>query len=304
MSLRYLLSHSCHLSKNALAYECCGGFRVYLSILMNNITKNQQGSARVVILVAVVVLVGVLVFFAYIIIAPNNNDGHTKSTYSGTNNIENQQEADVPTIKNLPITIATYDPATGMAGDMKFTKWDTKSGGLDAIFSEYGRKAPANNGPGAGRMSPQPTFLAPQGTKVHSIVDGTVYDVPKLYSGDYSIMVQGNDQSVIFETEHVIHPLVKKGDRVKAGQVIAEVSDYDSRNLNGLGLVEMGVLLPGNPPKHACTFDYLDDSVKDDITSKLTQLMNDWESYMNDKNVYDQASMPIPGCTTRDEVEG
>jgi len=275
-----------------------------LNVLMNRTTKNQQGFAHILILVAVVALIGGIAFLVYTRNVSNNSDDHAKSANNVAKSTSDHQKPDVPTIKNLPINIAKYDPTTGMAGDMKFIKWDTKSGGLDAIFSEYGRKAAANNGAGAGRMSPQPTFIAPQGTKVHSIVDGTVYDVPKLYSGDYSIMVQGKDQSVIFETEHVINPLVKKGDAVKAGQVIAEVSDYDSHNLNGLGLVEMGVLLPGNPPKHACTFDYLDDSVKDDITSKLTQLMNDWESYMNDKNIYDQASMPIPGCTTRDKVDG
>ncbi len=269
---------------------------------MKKIRNNQQGFSHILLIIIFVLVLGAIIFFVYNKI---NSGGSKESGSSNTLiNKVSKSETDVPTIKNLPINIDKYNPATGMAGDMKFTKWASmKTGGLEAIFLEYGNKIKASSARQAG-LNPQPTFVAPLGTKVHSIVDGTVYDVPKLYSNDYSIMVQGKDQSVIFETEHVINPLVKKGDRVTAGQVIAEVSDYDSRNLDGLGLVEMGVLLPGNPPKHACTFDYLDASVKDDVTKKLTQLMNDWESFMGDKNIYDQASMPIPGCNTQEKVEG
>jgi hypothetical protein len=38
----------------------------------------------------------------------------------------------------------------------------------------------------------------------------------------------------MFETEHVIDPLVKFGDRMTAGQRIATVSDYD-RNCKAMG---------------------------------------------------------------------
>lgn len=272
--------------------------------------NNQKGFSHILLILIFVVVLGGALFFAYSRVSSNNNNKpKNQSDNNATNNQEGskQQQAsnsDEPKIKNLPIKIEKYNPATGMAGDMKFTKWASmKTGGLEAVFLEYGNKIKANSARES-RLNPQPTFVAPLGTKVHSIVDGTVYDVPKLYSNDYSIMVQGKDQSVIFETEHVINPLVKKGDTVKAGQVIAEVSDYDSRNLDGLGLVEMGVLLPGNPPQHACTFDYLDSSVKNEISSQITQLMTDWESYMGDQNIYDQASMPVPGCATQDKVEG
>ena len=268
--------------------------------------NNQKGFSHVLLILMFVVVLGGALFFAYSRVSSNKNN---ESNNNGRNSQENPSQkqtknSDQPKIKNLPIKVEKYDPATGMAGDIKFTKWASmKTGGLEAVFLEYGNKIKANSARES-RLNPQPTFIAPLGTKVLSIVDGTVYDVPKLYSNDYSIMVQGNDQSIIFETEHVINPLVKKDDKVKAGQVIAEVSDYDSRNLDGLGLVEMGVLLPGNPPQHACTFDYLDSSVKNDILDKITQLQNDWESYMGDQNVYDQASQPVPGCATQDKVEG
>ncbi len=269
--------------------------------------KNQKGFTHILLVIICAVVLGGVIFFAYTKVSSNKNNHSSNqlaNNASGSESHGAENASNTPTIKNLPINIDKYNPSTGMAGDMKFTKWASmKTGGLEAIFLEYGNKIKASSARES-RLNPQPTFVAPLGTKVHSIVDGTVYDVPKLYSNDYSIMVQGKDQSVIFETEHVINPLVKKGDKVKAGQVIAEVSNYDSHNLDGLGLVEMGVLLPGNPPKHACTFSYLDPSVKDDISAKITQLQNDWESYMGDQNIYDQASQPIPGCTTLDEVEG
>ncbi len=265
--------------------------------------KNQNGFAHLFVFIIVIVVVGAAIFGAYSLIK-NKNDKNDTPNNSSPAAPASSSESDTPKIKNLPIKIEKYDAATGKAGDIKFTKWASmKTGGLEAVFLEYGNKIEANSARES-RLNPQPTFVAPLGTKVHSIVDGTVYDVPKLYSGDYSIMVQGNDQSVIFETEHVINPLVKKGDKVTAGQVIAEVSDYDSRNLDGLGLVEMGVLLPGNPPSHACTFEYLDESVKDEILAKISQLQKDWETFMGDSKVYNEASQPIPGCDTLDKVEG
>ena len=65
------------------------------------------------------------------------------------------------------------------------------------------------------------------------MVDGIVVGVPKLYSDDYSIQVANSMSSRWrYETEHVINPLVKEGDTVKAGQVIAEVSPHSSESNN------------------------------------------------------------------------
>ncbi|MCA9333403.1 M23 family metallopeptidase, partial [Candidatus Saccharibacteria bacterium] len=191
------------------------------------------------------------------------------------------------------------------AGDIKFVNFDTKAGGLDAIFSEYGRPAPENNGMGAGRLNPQPTFVAPLGTKVHSLVDGKVFKVEKLYSGDYSVMVMPEGSNLAFETEHIKDVTVKEGDIVKAGDVVGVVSDYDAENLNGMGLVEIGVLLgeANKPPKHLCTFDYLDDSIKDETLKKITALETAWEEFVGDKNVYQQDKEPIAGCRTQDAIE-
>ena len=109
---------------------------------------------------------------------------------------------------------------------------------------------------------------------------------------------------MIFETEHVINVLVKKGDKVKAGDVIAEVSDYSVNGYAGYGLVEIGVLRGGNPPSHLCPFDHLDDSIKEVTLSKITALQKSWEEYRGDSDIYDESKVVVPGCLSRDPIEG
>jgi len=208
-------------------------------------------------------------------------------------------------LKSIGINLDAYDPTTNRAGDLQFTKAKISFG--DYIFTDFGYviKA-ANSASGQDKASPQPTWLAPLGTKVHSLVDGVVVNIPTLYSGDYSIMVGADANSQwLYETEHVINPLVNVGDRVTAGQEIAEVSDYFTTSGAGLGIVEIGILHGGNPPEHVCPFNYLDPSVKDDIQATLRQLFTDWETYRGDSTLYDRSQQAtVPGCLTLDPIAG
>lgn len=259
---------------------------------------NQAGFSVVeaVIIIVVLVIIG-LVSFKVI-------NGKDSSPEDFTRNPAESAQKSATKIKHLGINLEKFDPNTEMAGDLKFTKFKFPEGSFDSIFVEYGRREPNNSAEGnSERYNPQPTFLAPLGTKVYALIDGTVYDVPKLYSNDYSVQLQGEGE-YIFELEHVINVKVKKGDKVKAGDVVAEVSDYNGDKLDGLGLVEIGVLIPGNPPKHTCTFDFLDESIKEVTLNKISALQKSWEEYRGDANVYDEASQPIPGCANRNLVEG
>jgi hypothetical protein len=114
--------------------------------------------------------------------------------------------------------------------------------------------------------NPQPTFYAPLGTPVRAIVSGVVSTTTLLYSGDTSVMINAGSSGPIWEMEHVIKVRVRVGDRVRAGDTIAEVSDYEckwGRNglasdplcLSRMGLVEIGLLYGGNPPEHRCPFE-------------------------------------------------
>jgi biotin carboxyl carrier protein len=173
-------------------------------------------------------------------------------------------------------------------------------------FSPYGETMEASSARPNPQPNPQPTFILPLGTKVRSLVDGVVSAVPKLYSDDYSIQVQPKGSKYYYETEHVINPLVKPGDSVKAGQVIAEVSTHDEKYHPGFGLYEIGILVGGSsgrPPSHLCPFKYLDPSIKDDTFTFLKKIMTDWDNHVGEQT-YNQAGMPVPGCQILDPVEG
>lgn len=258
----------------------------------------------------------VLLIFAIVFLAAgcNSKNQDTKTVPSNIPQNDRQpsiqpntSQADDSTppllLKGIGINLDDYDPATGKAGDLVFTKSRLQ---FSVLFTEFGFIIKADqSATGKDKPNPQPTFLLPMGTKVHALVDGVVMDVPKLYSGDYSIMVAPDTNSQWrYETEHVTNPLVKIGDRVKAGQVIAEVSPHNKEASSGYGMVEIGILKGGNPPKHLCPFAYLDPSVKNDVAKKLLGLYKAWEEYKGDTSLHNEVAQTIPGCLTLDEIEG
>lgn len=213
-----------------------------------------------------------------------------------------QTNSDEPPLllKGIGVTLAEYDPATNKAGDFVFTKQKLQ---FNRIWMDYGFSIPASSA-GVAKRNPQPTFILPLGTKVRSLVDGIVVDIPKLYSNDYSVMVAPDMKSKWrYETEHVINPIVKVGDSVKAGQIIAEVSDYDSRHTPGFGLVEIGILKGGNPPQHLCPFQYLDPSIKDSTERNIQSFYQAWEKYRGQPDIYDEMIQPT-GCLTTGLIDG
>jgi biotin carboxyl carrier protein len=241
-------------------------------------------------------------------VATTNSSSSSKDPASPTGASSTTTKSDGPPlkIKSLGINIADYDPATGMAGDLRFTKAKFTSG-IQLLFSEFGYVIKgANTSTGKDKSNPQPTFIAPLGTKVMSLVDGVVFEVPKLYSGDYSVQVYDGKSAVwVYETEHVINVTVKKGDTVKAGQVVGEVSDYSKQGYDGMGLFEIGLLKGGNPPQHFCPFNYLDESIKDNTFKELSALMKSWEEYRGDTTLYpDESSYPVLGCLTLGPIDG
>lgn len=265
-------------------------------------SKNQTQSGFAVLeAVIILVVVAAIGTAGYFVFAKNKNKQTEPIASSNAAQVAEKSSAK---IKHLGINLDAYDPATNKAGDLLFTKQKFSSN-IQMIFMPYGYVISGENtSTGQSKGNPQPTFIAPLGTKVHAIVDGTVFEVPTLWSKDYSVQIQPEGSDLIFEMEHVINVKVKKGDKVKAGDVVAEVSDFDARNYAGQGLVEFGVLKGGNPPSHLCLFDYLDDSIKDDTFAKITALMKSWEDYRSDSTIYDESKVVVPGCYSRDAIEG
>lgn len=258
---------------------------------------------KYLVILLVVVLTCIGIFFLFF------NDKDSKGDGNIISNIANDIKKEITNstgetlyIKNLPINIEKYDKKTLKAGDMKFSNMKLQ---FDTMYFDYGFLVPANS-VGPAKRNPQPTFIVPLGTKVRSIVDGVVVNIPKLYSNDYSVMVaKSKESNMIYELEHVINPTVKVGDTVKAGDIVAEVSDYDSRNTPGYGLVEIGILVGGgnNPPHHLCPYLYLDPANKEEIQSTLKQLYSDWNEFKG-KNIYKLSEYKTVGCLTEEKIEG
>ena len=259
--------------------------------------KNQHGFSvvEVVIVLVIVGVVGLIGKFAFD--RMQNKDKNDAAPQSQTTP---EEEVNKKPIKNLGFNLDSYNEATGMAGDMKFTKgslYDTY------LFGNYG-KIPTNLGPDGQKKSgsPQMMFLLPMGTKVKAIADGTIFDVKQLYSGDYSVQIDVGDPELYYEMEHVSNVVVKKGDKVTAGQHVAEVSSHNAKNNDGLGILEIGVLKHGNPPSHLCVLDHVAASVKPDLDKKIRAFYQSWEAYKGDATIYDEANMATPGCDTRDPI--
>ena len=221
--------------------------------------------------------------------------------YSQNNTIQS-----VPAI-NPPV--ASDEPPLKLKGigvdfsDFKFTKAKLQ---FKRIFMEFGFVIPAStSSTDKDKPNPQPTFIVPLGTPVRSIVDGIVAATPTLWSGDYSIQVteNGKMQEWVYETEHLIKPRVKVGDRVVAGQIVGEVSNFNDGAPPGFGSVEMGILKGGNPPHHVCPFFYLDDSIKVQTLQQIKNLFKSWQDYVGDQTLYNSAET-VPGCITLDLIQG
>jgi len=258
-------------------------------------SRMRGGFAHIELVLLIVVLggVGVAGWTVY-------HKNHLKSANPVAMALKDQPLA----LESIGFDLDYYDPATNRAGDMEFTNVDhTLSGHNHQIWQDFGQQDYRSpNDPT--KKNPQPTFVLPLQTKVHSLVTGQVVAIKRLYSNDYTIWTASSPGShYIYETEHVDNPLVKKGDKVTGGQVIAEVSDKDSDITPGFGLLEIGILYTAhNYPQHLCPFQYLDTRIKADTDKRITSLHTAWEKYYGQQVYFE--SFVTPGCVTENPVNG
>lgn len=252
------------------------------------------------------VLSVIVLIIALMLSACGDGDNKKQNSMNGSN--PDQQASATKNsktpIENLGFELKAYDEATGKAGDMLFTKEPIYEKVLMNVYGGSFVEQRADDDDKGG--SPQISFLLPLGTKLTAISSGTVFDIKELYSGDFSVQIDVGNPDIYVEMEHVTNVTVKKGDKIKAGDVVAEVSPHNSKNNAGLGLFEVGILHPSRTPdtlpEHWCFFQYLDPKVKSSIENKIKTFYKDWESYKGDESIYDEASMPVVGCYTLDPI--
>jgi len=233
----------------------------------------------------------------------NNNDNNSNQVSESQENKGNQL-SDRPVIENIGVEIGFYDESTGKAGDFKFDTFTYSWGGIynEKVFYDYGEKIMREN---EVVLDPQPIFIVPLGTKVHAITSGNVIAINKLYSNDYTIqIIKPENQDWVYEHEHVINPLVAVGDNVAAGQVIAEVSDYNNwLKEDGYGVLDIGILTSENgKPLHHCPFMYLNESVKQEYFERINALYIAWEEYTGNNSLYEEETYTVPGCITMEPI--
>ena len=244
----------------------------------------------------------------------STGSGRSGSASSGT---QPTSQRDIPAIiQNWGFNFTDYSTATGRAGDMliKGVTPPTFNGPTAATDNAMYRLLIGPIGAVVqGMVEPQYGFYLPLGTSVISMVSGTVCDVPKLYSNDYSVRVappgmacmQGGAY-ILYEHEHILNPTVKVGDKVTAGQKLGIVGDYNPHwKAKGLGVLETGVFFlkkGSNAPWHACLSSFLDPSKKATLLATLSSAFAAWEAELGDSTLYDEAKMSPVGCYTTAEM--
>lgn len=203
-----------------------------------------------------------------------------------TQSAQNQK----PILKNLGINMEPWDKKTNKAGDFLF---ENKNYVDNKIFTEFAHKIVNEFGE---KLLPEIGFNVPVGTKVVSPIDGVVTDV-KFYepSQDYLISIKIDESSPwIVGFEHIYNVRIKAGDKVLAGQELAEVSP--SYGKTEFGNVEINVWTGGREGIFKyCPFNFLDDSLKPTYEQKINQLARDWEEFIG-KDVYKQENWVAHGC--------
>jgi len=196
-----------------------------------------------------------------------------------------------PVLKNLSANIAAYDSSTGLAGDFDFAA----AKAIDAkIFTAFGAALTETT------TNPTFEYKIKEGSQITSMVDGEVSSIAyKSEHGDYSIAITPTDApdwSVVHD--HVLDVAVTKGQAVSAGDVLGSVGTW----YGGLGRTEIQVINLTDGMSY-CPFSVFDSSISQTYQGKVEQLMNDWENYVEDDNIYDQANMLYPGCVS-EKIQG
>lgn len=229
-------------------------------------------------------------------------------------------------IETWGVSTSPYDAATKKSGDIYVGPLSESIIGVLAGPVVYYGGGPRRPTDPSNFIDPQMTFIVPKGTKVHSIVSGTVCSVqriPVTYSNDYSIGIgvsvngqpacqtdpntgSGFGTIATWEHEHVMSPVVKQGDKVVAGQVIAEASWYTEQSqlyLNDLALYEIGILTQTSDgrPQHLCPALYLKPSLKDALLADVAVAARAYESNVG-RTVYDANTLKT-GCITEKPSE-
>lgn len=275
--------------------------------LKTKLRHSQSGVAHLLPILLIILIVGVGFAGWRVMQSEDSGDGAQDANNSQQSGDAEESDQEPPVLaKNIGFNFDTYNPATKMAGDFKFSALPALSDPLvgNQLWMDYGVPDPK---PGSTMKNGQTIFILPAGTKITAMVDGEVVALTEFGKDDYGIMIAKDKSSKWrYEHEHVTKPTVKLGDKVKAGDVIAEVAQHTNTwQYAGHGLFEIGLYRArGNNGggSEDCVFKFLDPSVKQDIQAKVSALYTAWEDFRGDTSIYDQENYASPGCAISDTI--
>jgi len=193
-------------------------------------------------------------------------------------------ESSDPVLKNLGVTFAAYDSGSGLAGDFNFPKTAAITSNVITVFGSVLSGT---------QLNPTFEYLVDEDSDIYSLVDGTVEGVG--YSEeheDYTVAIIPTSATgwVIYH-DHVTSVAVIADETVTAGQTIGKPGNWHG----DLGRTEIQAYKNSDGLSY-CPFTIFDTDTSAEYQNKVTDLMNEWETYMSDTTIYDQGAMTHPGC--------
>lgn len=204
-----------------------------------------------------------------------------------------------PVIEFLPILVEPLDetnncddtiPSAACAGDIVFAEFH-EIGFTDKVFIEFNGvlkdQGTIANG-GEARLA-HFTFGAPGGTDVYAMADGVVSAVemnPGVSDFEVRIAPDSGSSYLLVYDHFFPSSQLAVGDLITAGDIIGAT--------NPLSKFEADVTLDHSTA--ICPTDFFDPAVASQLEEKISQLMQQWETFKEDDNIYDEAAMYKTGC--------
>jgi hypothetical protein len=247
--------------------------------------KHKQHGFGLLLLAISVVLLGAIAFAAVTVLNKTDDTKTQDSTKASSNSAENNSKKQTDDLVLQNVGFDTFDNILYDTYALSAYKTDGLKG-----FYFFG-----DDLPGA-RKNPNFEFSSlKEGTKIIAAIDGTITFIKEQSeSSDKEVFLQTNENSQwIIGYDHLVNVTVKKGDKVKAGDVLGEPGVQN----NGLRRFEFQVnkKQSGQDDVHVCPTTLMASSLKEGLEKSMTTMMQQWNTLAG-FTVYEPALQTPVGC--------
>jgi hypothetical protein len=232
-----------------------------------------------------IALLGVIAFAAVTVLHKTDDTNTKESDQAVTNAAENSSKKQSDDLVLQNIGLDTFDNILYDKHALSAYKTDGLKG-----FYFFGDELPG------ARKNPNFEFSSlKEGTKIIAAIDGTITFIKEQSeSSDKEVFLQTNENSQwIIGYDHLVNVTVKKGDKVKAGDVLGEPGVQN----NGLRRFEFQVnkKQSGGDDVHVCPTTLMSSSLKEGLEKSLSTMMQQWNTLAG-FTVYEPALQTPVGC--------